>query len=40
MKSGALLFMLISWSIIVGVCAFCFARLFANQGQKNKKGSK
>ncbi|WP_281347179.1 hypothetical protein [Thermosulfurimonas marina] len=39
MKGSALLFMLISWNIITGLCTFCFTRMFA-AGPKNAPKSR
>ncbi len=41
MKGSALLFMLLSWNIVIGLCTFCFTRMFtvseAAKGKRRKK---
>ena len=39
MKGSALLFMLISWNIVISLCTFCFTRIFM-VSDSDKKGTR
>jgi hypothetical protein len=40
MKGDALLFMLFSWGLVLGLCTFCFKKLFSARKHKEPRQEK